>query len=241
MKELEIGQIKIPYEIVWSEKRSSIGLSIDDSMELTVRAPTDTSLEEIKEVLDQKRPWVLEKVNKLEEQKSPPLDKEFLSGEKLQYKGRRYRLKVHTDQEISEPELIFRNGKFHLFTPKYKEESHRSEEIEKTVIKWFKSKAEEELASRVDRYASEVGVKPEGVIISDMSKNWGEYKEEKIKLHWKLLLAPIRIQDYVIVHELTHFKHNNHTENFWHTIGSILPDYEKRIEWLRKNGKTLKV
>ncbi|OUJ18040.1 putative metal-dependent hydrolase [Methanonatronarchaeum thermophilum] len=242
MKELEIGKIKIPYKVIWSEKRASIGISIDDSMELKVKAPTNTSFNEIKNVLDKKKKWILNKIKRFEEQKPPSLEKEFLSGEKLKYRGRRYRLKVQKNQEIKKPKLKFQNGTFNLYTPKYEDQDQkRKKEIKKTVENWYKNKAEQDFPNRVYKYAPQIGVKPNDVIIDEMNKKWGECKKGEIKLHWKLILAPVKIQDYVIVHELTHVKYEKHNKTFWHTIGSVMPDYEERMEWLRKNGKTLKI
>ena len=62
-----------------------------------------------------------------------------------------------------------------------------------------------------------------------------------VRLNWRLLLAPVRIQDYVLVHELAHAVHDDHSSPFWNTVGSIIPDYEDRREWLRLNGNTLTV
>jgi predicted metal-dependent hydrolase len=62
-----------------------------------------------------------------------------------------------------------------------------------------------------------------------------------VSLNWRLVLAPVRIQDYVAVHELAHAVHDEHTDSFWNTVGSLVPDYEDRREWLRLNGNTLTI
>ena len=64
---------------------------------------------------------------------------------------------------------------------------------------------------------------------------------EVVQLNWRLIMAPIRIIDYLVVHELCHLDVPDHSDRFWHKVASILPDYEERREWLRVNGPTLTV
>ncbi|WP_229772882.1 M48 metallopeptidase family protein [Halarchaeum nitratireducens] len=60
-------------------------------------------------------------------------------------------------------------------------------------------------------------------------------------MNWRLVLAPVRIQDYVLVDEFVHAKHPHHSDRFWNAVGTVLPDYSDRRRWLRVNGNTLTV
>ena len=60
-------------------------------------------------------------------------------------------------------------------------------------------------------------------------------------LHWRLILAPRKIQDYVVADELVHFWQEEYSDAFWNTVGTLVPDYRDRREWLRVNGNTLAV
>lgn len=62
-----------------------------------------------------------------------------------------------------------------------------------------------------------------------------------ITLHWRLILAPRKIQDYVVANELAHCRHDEHSDAFWNTVGTLVPDYRERREWLRVKGGTLTV
>ena len=79
------------------------------------------------------------------------------------------------------------------------------------------------------------------VEVQDLDRHWGEYDDVGVWLNWRLLLAPIRILDYVLVHELAHTEHNDHSEAFWNTVGSLIPDYEECRKWLRINGRMLSI
>jgi predicted metal-dependent hydrolase len=54
-------------------------------------------------------------------------------------------------------------------------------------------------------------------------------------------MAPLRVIDYVVIHELVHLKENNHSKSFWNKVKVMMPDYEKYDDWLKKNGHLLKI
>lgn len=237
-----IGQTVIPYEITWVEDRDTIGLSMDDSMELTVRAPMTATLDEIESVLDEKQPWLLEKLYGLKEQADPPLNKEFMSGEKLLYRGRQYRLDVQ-EADVSEPKLSFDGN---VFTLRVHQLDKPGDEVSirrkrQAVEDWYFRRAGNDLPERVNEYAPKLGASDVTVQVTGLEGKWGEYKDGKVRLNWRLVLAPVRIQDYVVVHELAHDNYDSHSSAFWNAVGSVIPDYEDRREWLRVNGRTLTV
>lgn len=238
MTEYHIGQTVVPYEITWSQERSTIELSMDSSMELAVKAPVDACTEDVEQVLDDKKEWILKTLYGLSEQKNPPLDKEFLSGEKLPYNGRRYRLYV-TQSEITEPDLQFVDTQFVLSVPHDRDVSIRRKR--QTVVDWFHETADRELPQRADDYIAKLGLDGVTIDVRELPSRWGEYRSGRVDLNWRLILAPRKIQDYVVAHELAHFKHGDHSDSFWNTVGTLVPDYEDRREWLRLNGNTLSV
>jgi len=69
--------------------------------------------------------------------------------------------------------------------------------------------------------------------VGEIDGRWGEYDNGTIRLNWRLILAPVRIQEYVIAHELAHAMHADHSSAFWNTVGALIPDFEERREWLR--------
>jgi predicted metal-dependent hydrolase len=235
-----IGQTILPYTIDWSETRETIGLSIDGSLELTVTAPMSATYSDVEDVLDSRQEWLLEKLYGLKEQEGPPYPREFLSGEKLPYRGRQYRLNV-VEADVSQPELSFDGQEFtlraHRFDAPGDEVSIRRKR--QVVLDWYLCQAQEELPTRTPRFESKLGLSDTPVEVGELEGRWGEYEDGAVRLNWRLILAPVRIQDYVIVHELVHSIHDTHTDAFWNAVGSLLPDYEDRREWLRLNGNTL--
>ncbi|NGM71368.1 M48 family metallopeptidase [Natronolimnobius sp. AArcel1] len=240
MREHHIGQTVVPYEIDWVEDRETIGLSVDQSLELTVRAPMTATVGEVEEVLTSRQEWILEKLYGLKEQSEPPYPKEYLSGEKLPYRGREYHLNV-IEADVPEPRLSFDGLEFtlevhHLDAPADDVSVRRKRQA---VIDWYLRQAKQDLPDRSPQYESKLGLSDISYDVCELSGRWGEFDNRAVRLNWRLILAPVRIQDYVIVHELAHAVHDEHSDAFWNTVGTLIPDYEDRREWLRVNGNAL--
>jgi len=237
-----IGQTTVPYTIDWSENRKTMEVTIDTSLELTVTAPMTATMEDVEEVLESRQEWILEKLYGLQEQREPPYPKEYMSGEKLLYRGRQYPLEV-IEGDVSEPTLSFDEQTFTLRVHRFdKEVDHVSVRRKRqAVVDWFMQRAEEELPERVSRLEPRLGLGHVPVWVGELDGRWGEYDNGTIRLNWRLILAPVRIQEYVIAHELAHSVHDTHSDSFWNTVGALVPNYEERREWLRVNGNTLTV
>jgi predicted metal-dependent hydrolase len=235
-----IGQTVVPYTIDWSENRETVELSIDSALELTVTAPMAATVADIEDVLESRQEWLLQKLYGLKEQEEPPYPKEYMSGEKLQYRGRQYPLEV-VEADVTEPILSFDEQTFtlrvHRFDGDMDDVSIRRKR--QAVVDWFIERAEDELPSRVSRFESRLGLDDVPVWVGEIDRRWGEYDSGTVRLNWRLILAPVRIQNYVLVHELAHAVHDEHSEAFWNTVGALIPDYEDRREWLRVNGNSL--
>jgi predicted metal-dependent hydrolase len=237
-----IGQTVVPYSIDWSEDRETFSLSIDETLELTVTAPMTATRADVEEVLDSRQEWVLEKLYGLKEQEGPPYPKEYLTGEKLQYRGREYPLEV-VEADVPQPELSFDEQEFTLRVHRFDSDADDVSVRRKrqAVVDWFLKRAKAELPERAARFETRLGVEEVSIDVLELEGKWGEYDDGEVRLNWRLIQAPVRIQDYVVVHELAHSVHKEHSDSFWNTVGALIPDYEDRREWLRLNGKTLNV
>lgn len=237
-----IGQTVIPYTIEWSEDRETMNLSIDESLELTVTAPMSATFDDVESVLESKQEWLLQKLYGLEEQEGPPYPKEYLSGEKLQYRGRHYPLEV-VEADVSEPELSFDEQTFTLRVHALDADADSVSVRRKrqAIVDWFIARAKTELPDRAARFESKLGLEDIPVEVREIESRWGEYVDETVRVNWRLILAPVRIQDYVLAHEMAHALHDEHSDSFWNTVGALIPKYEDRREWLRLHGNTLTV
>ena len=83
-----------------------------------------------------------------------------------------------------------------------------------------------------------MGVKYQELKFLDMKKRWGSCTSKReLFFNWKCIMAPSPVLDYIVVHEMAHMVYMNHSQEFWHLVKKVLPDYVQRKEWLRNNGK----
>jgi predicted metal-dependent hydrolase len=195
-------------------------------------------LDDVEDVLKKKQQWILETLYGISEQQDPPLDKEYLSGEKLLYNGRRYWLKVK-EESVIESELRYTGNRFERRISTNKSVSVQRKR--QAVVDWYIDQAEKILPEHAERFIDRLGASDVEIVVQELYHRWGEFKDFRVTLHWRLVLTPKKIQDYVIAHELAHIKHDEHSDAFWNTVGTLVPDYRDRREWLHVKGATLRV
>ena len=95
---------------------------------------------------------------------------------------------------------------------------------------------------RVALYAGKLQLFPKKVAIRDQRRRWGSCSARTgaVNLNWRLVMAPLEVLDYVVVHELSHIKHADHSRDFWLFVSSIVPNYKLHRKWLRENGERLR-
>lgn len=109
------------------------------------------------------------------------------------------------------------------------------------LLKLLKEKGRRHLEERVEHFKGKFGVNPRSIKVMKLRNRWASQRNGNLNFHWKVVMAPMSIIDYIVVHELTHFTEPNHTDEFWRIVESVLPDYSARKEWLRLNGAGLDI
>jgi predicted metal-dependent hydrolase len=216
-----------------------MGIIVDHNRNLIVRSPKDTAEAKIKEVLKKKTSWILSKLKEMDKIKPAPKEKEFMTGEKLTYLGRRYRLEV-SEADISKVEVKLYQGKFMINYPEIlnEDDKQRREEIKDALIEWYREHAKEKIKERVEKYKTKLDVEPNNVVVKKQKKRWGSCSSKgNLNFNWKIIMAPMSIVDYLVVHELTHLIHDNHSRDFWNIVGAIIPEVKDKREWLKINGR----
>lgn len=235
---IKVGNTAIEYDIIRTN-RKTIGIIVDPEQGVVVRSPKYVTEDKVNELIKNKSDWILEKIEKVQEIKPAPRPKEFLSGEKLPYLGRRYRIKlIRDDKKGVEVKLI--RAKFMIRAHSKFSEEERREMVKEKLIQWYRSKSDIKIRERVDIYKEKLVVEPENITVKKQEKRWGSCSSlGNLNFNWKLIMAPVSVLDYVVVHELIHLIHPNHSRDFWSLVETIIPDYKEKREWLRINGKSL--
>ena len=216
----------IDYNLSISDRKTA-SIYIERDGSVSVLAPDKWSQDQIEEILERKRPWIYRGLAEWEDLNATRVTREFVSGEGFLYLGRTYRLRIIEKQ--TKP-LVLKEGYFYL-------RSDSQEKPLETFREFYRTKAQVRLKERVDYYKVKMGVEPGDIRVLDLKNRWASCSDKKcLNFHWKCLMAPLRIIDYIVVHELAHLKHKNHTDLFWGEIDRVLNDYRERKEWLKLNG-----
>ena len=102
---------------------------------------------------------------------------------------------------------------------------------------WYSDLARRWIGRRVEEMKGRIGVEPSGFDIRDLGFRWGSCgKSGRLFFHWATILLPVRIVEYVVVHELVHLREPNHTPDFWRRVERAMPDYDDRKSWLAEHG-----
>ena len=146
--------------------------------------------------------------------------REYKNGEGFLYLGRAYRLLLVSDQ--NEP-LQLKNGRF-MPAPRPRRAEARSLRPRPPSATSTSPGASSDLRQRVDYYAPKVGVEPGGIDVRELGNRWASCSPAgKLAFHWKCMMAPQTIIDYIVVHELCHFHHRDHTDAFWNEVDKVMP------------------
>ena len=211
-----------------------MAVTVDSAGGVLLLAPEDFPTTRLDEVARRKAGWIVQRLRGVGSNGVPPSPREFVSGESVMYLGRHYRLKV-LPGESGEAKL--RGGWLHVPAPAG---ARQRDHVRAALVSWLRRHAAERLPERVEMWRSKVGVEMPPVVISHQKRRWGSCdRSGTIRVNWRIIQAPMRLVDYVVVHELVHLRHRGHGREYWQALGRIMPDYERRREDLRQRGGRL--
>lgn len=220
--------VKIKVNKIVRSKRKTVALLVNADATLTVKAPFLIPSGYIERLINKKRNWITKKVREIKASPQPKIY-EFVNGEGFLFLGKPYRLKIgnYTSIQLGE----------HLFFPKSKKD-----QIQEELTDWYKSQALKKIISRANWYSKKMGVNYSALKISNAKKRWGSCgRENALSINWRLIMSPLKILDYVIVHELTHIEQKNHSKRFWNRVKVVISNYDQSRDWLRDNGHLLNI
>ncbi|OYU79960.1 MAG: metal-dependent hydrolase [Flavobacterium sp. BFFFF1] len=220
-KTLQFGSKQLVYKLQFS-KRKSLGITVHPDTGISIKAPLDTPIENVEEKIKKRALWIIKQQSYFLRFLPNPVQQQFVSGESLYYLGRQLRLEVI---ESSKEEVQYK-GRFLQVNAKKKSKA-------KVLLEdWYREKAKVkfvEIANPLIEKFKKLGAVPSGIYVQEMATRWGSCTPKgKIILNPKLVRAPRRCIEYVIIHELCHLVHHNHAKAFFELQDAMCPDWEKR-------------
>lgn len=223
MEEVQLSFANRPMivKIIRSQRRKTVALQIDRAG-IRARVPASLPEEQLKNVLQDKTAWLNRKQRLLE---SSLPHRAFVSGETFLYLGRQYQLRRLEGKPSAQL-----SGRFLELSANSEEEARQALEV------WYRARATEVLPERVALYCKRLGVVIPDVSIREQHKRWGSWSKSGLRFNWRLVMAPLRLIDYVVAHEVCHLSVPNHSETFWKLLEILLPDALERRETLANEG-----
>jgi predicted metal-dependent hydrolase len=202
-------------------------ITVDRGGELILLAPESAPEPQLRDFVREKRFWIYRKLAEKSQAHRAVPRKQYIDGEGFLYLGRSFRLKLIDEQDAA---LQLVDGRFRLRRDLVPDGPSQ-------FIRWYTERGREWLSSRVLEHAPRVRTEPTSVIVQDLGYRWGSCgKGNRVYFHWKTVLLPRSIAEYVVVHELVHLAEPHHTPEFWRRLERALPDFERRKQWLAQHG-----
>lgn len=226
------------YEII-KKKIKNIGIRITNEGKVVVTSPAFLEDSYIHDVIYKKADWILSKLKLAGEMNSSVPDRKYSCGDSIVYLGREYKLKVIEEVEVNC--TLRKNGaefEVHVKTEWSGEE--REKYIRDGLKEWYKHEAFRVFKDRTLVFADMLKLYPSNIRVKEQKSIWGSCSSRNnINFNWKLIMAPQAVLDYIVVHELCHLRHRDHSKNFWGLVEQTMPDYKDKRKWLKENGRSL--
>lgn len=225
MTSVTVGDLR--FEVRASNRRTTLQVTVDRGGELIVFAPVDCDASAVQRFVREKRFWIYKKLAEKEALRHPVVTKEYVSGEGFPYLGRSYRLLLVDEQPVP----------VKLEAGRLKMRTSAAANGRAHIVDWYTAHAQWWLSERAKLIAARVGVAPSGILVQDLGYRWGSCSRgERLNFHWRTIMLPPRMVEYVVAHELVHLQEAHHSPEFWRRLERAMPDFVLRKQWLASNG-----
>lgn len=213
--------------VVERTARQTVGIYLERNGSILVRAPKAVSDERIAAVVKAKLPWVYRAQARWAELNPQPAPKEFVSGETVYFLGQPHRLDFRSDVERP----LERVGDVFVLDRAQRGQS------EALLKAFYRQEGLKRVPEMVAQHAKSMGVSPNQVRIQELGHRWGSCSEKgTLNFHWKALAIPVEALHYVVVHELAHLTHRDHSSKFWGLVERELSGWQRHEQWLAEHG-----
>lgn len=218
----------IDYKIRHSEDATQPRIDID-IYGVTVVLPVRSGIDP-QELVDGNARWILKKWRKYENHREQAPSRGFEPGEIFPYRGDDLPIvvrdvgesRVAADAFVLSADTVDASG------------------IRDALEELYRREARSFFQSRIECYADQMGVAPGKLELRNQRTRWASCSPQRtLSFNWRLVMAPDDVIDYVVVHELTHLREQNHTRRFWSIVQQFDPKYEAHAEWLTENSSQL--
>lgn len=248
-------------QILWKEemiqvhiersRRKTLCISINKDGSVTVKAPQRIPSDcDIAALVEQKMEWIVKQRERMLEREDMKLVRRFETDYSFPFLGKECLVEMQNGKKTS-ISYDKANGKIIIKTPAFETlqndyDASESEpmiaKLQSDLKKWYKKQAETYITKRVEYYKNIIGVTVNSVSIRSRKTQWGSCDSNgDITFSWRLIMARPEAIDYVVVHELCHRRHMDHSREFWNEVQKYMPDFKAQKQWLDENSVNLNI
>ncbi|MTH54839.1 DUF45 domain-containing protein [Bacillus mangrovi] len=214
------------------KKRSAIGIYVDVYGNIEVHAPKGTPDIAVLFVIEEKWELIQQKVKENKERLLGPQVKQYEQGETFLYQGKAFSLNVQHDPQAKQDSVRMEGNELHVVVTQLEEEK-----IKQALKRFYYQQCKALVEKRMSVHQKHFKTKPRSIRITDSKTTWGTCDSgHRLTFNWRLAMAPPRVIDYVVVHEMCHMVHLNHDRSFWRLVGKLIPDYKEDEGWLARSS-----
>jgi len=224
-----------------SKRARNIRLQVDNVGNFTLVAPWFVANRNINSFLDKHVKWIEKQYAKIEKQKKHRPQFKYRTGDIFYYFGEQVTLVINPSDK-KRPTIKIRDDKMIITLCREITKSDGLKTVKKTIENFYRKKAEEVIHDRLQFFNEHYGFHYNRVTLRNQKTRWGSCSRLKnLNFNWRLIMAPIEIIDYVVVHELCHLKEMNHSHRYWILVAQIFPNYKGSRKWLKENHYLLTI
>lgn len=226
MYNIEYGTKNIEFEIERKATLKNTYINVDTDGVL-VKTNDVTTIEQINKIVKDKSAWISKKLDIF---KAVAVNKDIRTGSRLYYMGKSYYVNMIKNETVENITINFTHAKFNITTPlKYSDI-----ELHNAIENFYKQKAQEKIIPLTKKWATLMGVVPEHISFRYSKNRWGSCSStNRISYNYHLVKLSSSLVEYVVIHELAHIEHKNHSKEFWKLVQKYLNDYKIKEEKIR--------
>ena len=218
MNKLKYKNKIIEYDIIKSNIKN-VYIHIKDS-KVIVKAPKKLANKEIIEIINSKKKWIYEKIDKIK-------SSELKEGSIVYILGKQYNLKIYFQENV-EPKIQISEGELQVILPQYRKNKSNSSLIKELISSLYDKIAEKEVSMAMALITRFVGIKPNKYRIKRLKTAWGTCTSNKnITINSELMKYDREVIQYVVLHEVCHLKYMNHSKDFWNMVEKYMNNYKE--------------
>ena len=234
MLSFTVGNEKYSCQVIRTSRKRSIGIEVSPYRGVVVHAPRKLNDLRILQLLEGNANWIERRLELL--RVTTIKLRSFSTGDQFLFLGQWLRLEVLQDA-IAEVRVNRSGSCLAVHVPQEAGQGRPHGLVKDGLIEWYRDRTTDVLTERVALYAPLVGVAIPLMRVNNARKRWGSCGVNgRLNFPWRLVMAPLSLVDYVVVHELCHLLQRDHSAAYWNLVAAVLPDYRERRQRLRMEG-----